>query len=116
MGKPRRKSQIQRREMPEQTAGRREKVQTSLMQAAREPGCLDRRGRNEPQSLILAAGSAFAADHVTGNVTRVDPAFGDIWLENGVKFAVRTEIADTVSITSTDDNNKVDVLAASPAT
>ncbi len=57
------------------------------------------------KSFILAAGSAFAADHVTGKVTRVDPAYGTIWLDNGVKFSVGTDMAgsvlpgDTVSIT-----------------
>lgn len=69
----------------------------------------------------LAAGSAFAAQSVTGQVTRVDAANGDIWLDNGTKFDVGTTLADgilagdRVTILYDDFNNHIDVITASPA-
>ena len=71
--------------------------------------------------LTLAAGSAFAADHVSGKVARIDAANGDIWLNTGVKFPVGTALAssllpgNSVSIVFTDYNRNIDVLAVSPA-
>ena len=68
----------------------------------------------------LAAGSAFAAQSVSGQVTRVDAANGDIWLDNGTKFDVGSSLAgtvlagDKVSIIYDDYNGHIDVLSAAP--
>ena len=72
-------------------------------------------------AVTLAAGSAFANVHVTGQVSRVNPAGGNIWLNTGMEFGIGTAAAqgllpgDTVSITYADYNHTIDVLSTSPA-
>lgn len=68
----------------------------------------------------LAAGSAFAADKVSGRVTQVDTANGYVWLE-GVKYDVGEEFAagvtpgNTLNLVTVQNGTDQDVVHASHA-
>lgn len=65
----------------------------------------------------LAAGSAFAADKVSGQVTQVDPANGYVWLE-GVRYDVGEDFAagvtpgNQVSLTTVQNGTDHEVIHA----
>ena len=69
----------------------------------------------------LAAGSAFAADKVTGSVTQIDQPNGYIWLDNGVKYDVGEDFAtgitpgNAVNLIVVQNGTDLDVVHASHA-
>lgn len=71
-------------------------------------------------AVTLAAGSAFAETSITGTVTRVDPAGGNVWLANGMEFGVGRTVASGVlpgnkmAIIYTNYDNSIAVVSASP--
>lgn len=68
----------------------------------------------------LAAGSAFAGTQVSGTVTQVDTAQGYVWLDNGTKYDVGTDLAhgllpgNGVSLIVVPTGSDVEVISAQP--